>query len=131
MLSDGAIHFDCVGTSNNSSRGSFKIDVVINGETYMITFHVLDNQIMRHEIFIGADFLNLIELCSVKGEVTIYRIHEKSVVTDNTNLPEVLKIDTIENVDFIDLYSVSDENTHKQVENGKKLLKKRAKSVLK
>lgn len=112
----GKIHFDSVGAFNNSSHESFKTNVIIDGEICTITFHVLDNRMMKHEILIGADFLNLIELHAVKGEVSIRRIPEKLDVTDDTNLPEVLKIDTVESVDPLDLSSISDENARKQIE---------------
>lgn len=38
----------------------------IGRPTYKITFHVVDNGIMKQGILIGADFLNLVELHSVK-----------------------------------------------------------------
>ncbi|EFN79090.1 hypothetical protein EAI_12117, partial [Harpegnathos saltator] len=61
------INFDGLGALDNSTHGSFTIDVVIDGEKHKIVFHVVDNEIMKHTVFIGADFLNLVELRSIKG----------------------------------------------------------------
>lgn len=78
------INFDGLGALNNSTYGSFAIDVAIDDETYKIVFHVVDNEIMKHAILIGADFLNLVELHSIKGQVVIRKIPEKSIHASST-----------------------------------------------
>lgn len=55
------------------------MNIVIDGEMHRITLHVVDNAIMKHAVLIGADFLNLVELRSVKGQVTINKIPEKPI----------------------------------------------------
>ncbi|XP_067214172.1 SAFB-like transcription modulator [Linepithema humile] len=102
------INFDGVGALNNSTYGSFTISVIIDSEIYEIIFHVVDNQIMKHAILIGADFLNQVELHAIKGQVTI-----RKIVPD---MPKVLKIDTVENTDLFDFSHISDKNAQREVE---------------
>lgn len=112
-LSEG-INFDGLGALNNNTRGSFIADVVIDDGKYKITFHVVGNEIMKHAVLIGADFLNLVELRSVKGRVTIHKIPEKSIDTDS--LPEVLKVDVVETADSLDFSYIFDKDARREVE---------------
>lgn len=64
---NGKINFDGLGALNNRTYGSFVANITIDSEIHRITLHVVDNEIMKYVILIGADFLNLVELHSVKG----------------------------------------------------------------
>lgn len=65
---------------------------------------------------IGADFLNLVELHSIKGQVTIRKIAQK--VSNNLEMPEVLKVNTIEDVDPFDFsYIPEKKNIRQEVEH--------------
>jgi len=61
------IHFSGLGAPCNSILGSFTTNIVIDGETYEIMFHVIDSQVLKSVVLIGADFLNQVELHSVGG----------------------------------------------------------------
>jgi len=103
------INFDGFGALNNSTYGSFATNVVIDDETFKIVFHVVDNQIMKHAILIGADFLNQIELHAIRGQVTI-----RKIVSD---VPEVLKIDTVQSTDVFDFSHISDKDARQEIES--------------
>ncbi|EFN76050.1 hypothetical protein EAI_13741, partial [Harpegnathos saltator] len=60
------IKFDGLGLLNKS-YDSFITKIVIDNEVYKIVFHVIDDRTMKHAVLIGADFLNQVELHSVKG----------------------------------------------------------------
>jgi len=68
---NNGVNFNGLGVLNNSTRGSFLTNIVIDGETFKITFHVVDNEVMKYTVLIGADFLNLVDLRSLKDKVTI------------------------------------------------------------
>ncbi|KYN16061.1 Gag polyprotein, partial [Trachymyrmex cornetzi] len=113
---DNKINFDGSGAPNNRTHGSFVTNIVIDGETYKITFHVVDNEIMKHTILIGADFLNLDELYSVKGQVTIRKIPESSTNANDLDTPEVLKVDVVETIDPFDFSYISDKDARREIE---------------
>lgn len=77
------------GAPNNSTYGSCKINVTIEGETYEIVFHIVDNTTLKHAVLIGADFLNLIDLHSIKGQLVIQKVSEELIHESNSELPEV------------------------------------------
>jgi hypothetical protein len=74
------------------------------------------NEILKHAILIGTDFLNLVELYSIKGQVTIRKIPEKSINANSLDTPEVLKVDVIENADLFDFSYISDRDTRREIE---------------
>lgn len=104
------ICFDGIGASNNKTCGSFKTNIKIDNEAFKITFHVVDDNIMKHAVLIDNDFLNLVDFQSVQDEVTISKITQELL---NLSFLEVLRIDTIEEVASIDLSHISDKDvTH-------------------
>jgi len=81
-----------LGALINSTRGSFLTNIVIDGETFEITFHVVDNEVMKYTVLI------------------------RKATEDNLNIPEVLKIDVIEKVDPFDFSHIFDEVARREVE---------------
>lgn len=111
------INFDGFGVLNKSTYGSCRISVTIDGEIYEILFHVVDDKTMKHAVLIGADFLNLIDLRSLKDQVVIRRVPEESVYANNSELPEVFKIDVIKKTDSFDFPYISDKNVRREIED--------------
>lgn len=70
-FNSNTINFDSLDALNNSMCDSFIIGIIIDGEVYEITFHIVDNKIMKHAVLIGADYLSQVELYSVQNHVTI------------------------------------------------------------
>jgi len=67
-------------------------------------FHIVGNEILN-AILIGADFLNLIDLHLIKGQMTIRKVLEELINANNSDTLEVLKIDVIENADQFNFYT--------------------------
>jgi len=107
---NNGVNFNGLGALNNSTRGSFLTNIVIDDETFEITFHVVDNEVIKYTILIGADFLNLVDLRSLKGKVMIRKATE-----DSLDIPEVLKIDVMEKVDPFDFSHISDKVARREV----------------
>lgn len=82
---------------------------------YEIVLHVVDDNIMKHAVLIGNDFLNLVDFHSVQGNFIIRKVVQE--VANRSDLPEVLKINAIKEVTPLNLSHISDKNAKQEIEN--------------
>lgn len=114
---DNKIRFDGLSALNTCTYGSFAVSVDIDSEIYEITFHVVDDGIIKHAILIGADFLNFVELHSVGGRVTIRKIPEESINMNNLNILEVLKVNVVKAADPFDFSYIPYQEIRQEIES--------------
>ena len=87
-LSRDIIEFHSIGSKRNFTLGKFPTDIIIDGELYHITIHVVPNTAMQHSLLIGTDFLDTVEINMKRGDISISRIKNEN----SDGFPEVLKV---------------------------------------
>ena len=88
-LSRDIIEFHSVGSKKNFMLGKFSTDIIIDGELYHITIHVVPNTAMQHSLLIGTDLLDTVEINMKRGDISTHRIKDEN----SDGFPEVLKVD--------------------------------------
>ena len=88
-LNRDIVEFHSIGSKRNFTLRKFSTNIVIDGESYGITIHVVPNTMMQRSLLIGTDFLNTIEINMKGGDISIRRIKDEN----SDGFPEVLKID--------------------------------------
>lgn len=88
------IRFHGIGATNNSTMGEFDTKLTIDGYTHSALIRVVPDTLMSHDLLVGTDFLNSVELTIKAGKIMISPLSEQ-VSVDN-ELLEILQID----VDF-------------------------------
>lgn len=74
--------------------------------------HVVSNETIPCGIIIGTDFLDNVEVHIKKGVISISKITDDSI-----EMPEVYKIDEIQDNKTVDLTHIKDENIKKEMED--------------
>ena len=108
-LSRDIIEFHSIGSKRNFTLGKFPTDIIIDGELYHITIHVVPNTVMQHSLLIGTDFLDTVEINMKRGDIYIHRIKNEN----SDGFPEVLKVDIETGTPEVDLSRVENVQ-HKQ-----------------
>ena len=108
-LSRDIIEFHSIGSKRNFTLGKFPTDIIIDGELYHITIHVVPNTAMQHSLLIGTDFLDTVEINMKRGDISIHRIKNEN----SDGFPEVLKVDIETGTREVDLSRVENVQ-HKQ-----------------
>ena len=88
-LSRDIIEFHSIGSKRNFTLGKFPTDIIIDGELYHITIHVVPNTAMQHSLLIGTDLLDTVEINMKRGDISTHRIKDEN----SDGFPEVLKVD--------------------------------------
>lgn len=94
-LSSDKIEFRGVGSNENVTLGSCSIKVKIDEDEYNVFFHVVSDTLIPHDIIIGYDFLESVDVCMRSGDVYISKI--PNVIDD---IPEVLNIVAANDIDL-------------------------------
>lgn len=97
-LGNRAIKFRGAGSGENTTLGDIRLKICIDMEMYDIIIHLVRDGMIPHGMLIGSDFLNGVEVHIKRGVVSISKIADDSV-----ELPEVYKIDVIQDDKIIDL----------------------------
>lgn len=84
------IRFRGVGASDNSTLGEFNTELTIDGRRYFILLRIVSDTLISHDLIVGVDFLNSVELTITGGKSTISPLPERACTYD---LPEILQID--------------------------------------
>ncbi|XP_076289805.1 uncharacterized protein LOC143213638 [Lasioglossum baleicum] len=71
--------FAGVGSNGHKTLGKFRTSVVIDEHAYEIEFHVVSDILLKHDLLLGADFLNKVKLVRNGREITIEKIREDPV----------------------------------------------------
>lgn len=75
--------------------GKFEIMIIIDDYCHPICVHVILDTAIPYRHIIGIDFLNQFELIVKAGEAIIKPIADSNENNDDNNLPEIFKIDVI------------------------------------
>ena len=78
-LSRDIIEFHSIGSKRNFTFGKFPTDIIIDGELYHITIHVVPKTAMQHSLLIGTDFLDTVEINMKRGDISISRIEKREL----------------------------------------------------
>lgn len=81
------IRFRGIGSDDNVTLGEFSTNVMTDGCMYPILIRVVSDALLSHDLIIGADFLNTVEMTIKVGEIFINTL---SCVDES--VPEVLQI---------------------------------------
>lgn len=113
-LNPKEIRFRGIGSSDNLTLGEFNANLTIDGNTYPILVRVVSDALLNHELIIGADFLDTVEMTAKAGEISIRQISKPSCVDEK--IPEIFQIDLdpMEN-DKIDVSHIPDAECRNRV----------------
>lgn len=91
------LRFRGIGSNNNSTLGNFSTDIYIDGEIYPIVIHVVPDDLMQHDLLIGTDFLNTVEICIKEGKISISKPKENTrIVSDMFRIDNTLEANGID-----------------------------------
>ena len=119
------ITFEGLGSCELSGLGAFKTKIEIDGNVFDILIQVISDSILRHELLIGTDFLQNVELSMRKNEIFIRPVTEKyensvaevfPVNSDLFDSVNAIDLSTVKNSDYRDKIKklVDDYNPRKQ-----------------
>ena len=81
-------------------------EIEIDGNLYPITFHIVSESLFKYDVIVGAGFLNNVEV-NIRGkELVISQLEDR--VRNSAQIPDVFKIDAIQNSDEVDLSHIRD-----------------------
>ena len=63
--------FRGVGSSGNKTLDEFCTEVTIDGNHYQMKIHIVSGTLMQHELLIGTDFLNTVEIIMKEANILI------------------------------------------------------------
>lgn len=103
-LRRNAICFSGVGSVEMKTLGEFTISICIDDNLFSITIHVVSESVIRHDLLLGIDFLNTVQLIVEKEHVEIRELNQPF----EDSLPDVLQVNTCTAVDHVDLTHIKD-----------------------
>lgn len=104
-LKENKTCFHGIGSSKNETLGEFDANIYIDDNSFSIKIRVISNNLMRHDLIIGADFLRTVEVVIKNGEMIISKLEEKK----DLELPEIFQIDCAHETDRLDLIHVNND----------------------
>jgi hypothetical protein len=85
-LQGNGIRFRGISSDSNTTLGAFRANICVDDNAFPIVINVVSDDLMRHELLIGTDFLNTIELTIKEGKVSMSPIN---AIQNLDNIPEV------------------------------------------
>jgi hypothetical protein len=82
-----SISFCGIGIGQNKTIGEFRAKLTVDEYSYAITIHVVSDELSRHGLLVGKDFLDTVELNVKLGVATI-----KPVNRDDNTPAEIYQI---------------------------------------
>lgn len=98
------ITFCGIGSQSNKTIGKFNAQIEIDGNQYPINIWVISDTLMQHDLIIGTDFLNTVEMNIKRGEISIRSVEKENQLQGC--IPEIYKIDCIDEASEIDLSNI-------------------------
>lgn len=89
-LNDKKVPFRGVGTESNMTLGEFDATIKIDGHTYPILIRVISDELSRHQLLVGRDFLDKIDLNVRLGVATVRPVLNEPI---ESNVPDIYQID--------------------------------------
>lgn len=125
-LGNSTVTFRGAGSDENTTLGDTRLRICVDGEIYDIIVHIIRDGIISQDMLIGTDFLNTVDVHMIRGVGRISKIAD-----DSKDLPEIYKVDTVQNNENVDLSHIKDEDIKKEVEDLVKEYKPEKRQVLK
>ena len=85
--------FRGIGSDENSTLGAFWAQIQIDGHVYKVLLHVVSDTLTDHNLLLGTNFLDTVEISIKYGEISARPIKRKI----NDELPEIFQIDITKN----------------------------------
>lgn len=79
-LQNEEIPFRGIGTQKNATLGKFRGDIVMDGNIYSIGVHVVPDELMQHDLLIGAEFIDTVELVIRGRQVSISKLADSNLL---------------------------------------------------
>jgi hypothetical protein len=70
-LGENTIRFHGIGAGNKETLGEFNTVMNIDGRDYPMHVHVVEDKVMKHELLLGTDFLDSVQITMDGGKITI------------------------------------------------------------
>lgn len=65
------ILFRGIGAENYRTIGQFNAEIEVDGEYFAAGLSVVPNDLLRHDLLLGTDFLNKVNLYVEEGKITM------------------------------------------------------------
>ncbi|XP_011863437.1 PREDICTED: uncharacterized protein LOC105559615, partial [Vollenhovia emeryi] len=111
-LGSSTITFRGAGSNENTTLGDARLRICIDGEIYDIIVHIVRDGIISQDMLIGTDFLNTVDVHMIRGVGRISKITD-----DSKDLPEIYKVDMVQNNKDVDLSHIQNEDVKKEIES--------------
>jgi hypothetical protein len=100
-LEKKTIRFRGIGIDYNETLGEFDTIVSIDERDYLMHVHVVSDTLMEHELLMGADFLNSVQVKMNAGEIII---NASESIPKDEEIRQVCQLDVItDEVNSIDV----------------------------
>lgn len=76
-LKPGSVSFGSVGPNSGKTLGSFNADIVIDDIMLQLQIHIVPDEFISHNILIGGELSDLVEIRMKRGEVKCIKLEDK------------------------------------------------------
>lgn len=117
------LRFSGIGSDDIPSLGKFEAKITVDGHSYIVCIQVVSNDVLKHNLLVGANFLNTVDVRLRGHNVTICPIPGTTyVIGENKDaLPEIFKIDITRDEaresNSVDILHIKDSNQQLAIEN--------------
>jgi hypothetical protein len=91
-LGENTIRFHGIGAGNNETLGKFHTVVNIDGRDYPMHVHVVEGKVMKHELLLGTDFLDSVQITMDGRKITI---KTSGSIPEDDAIREVCRLDVV------------------------------------
>jgi len=103
-LEPSDVEFCGIGGCSATTLGELQTQITIDDNIYSILIRVVPDSILQYSLFIGADFLDKVEMNFKCGTVTVRPACEQAVAGEAR--PEIFTIDVMRDVNTVDMSHV-------------------------
>ncbi|XP_025835246.1 uncharacterized protein LOC112905971 [Agrilus planipennis] len=105
VLGKRKLKFEGLGSTGNVTLGEFTKSMNVDGDEFLVTFHVVPTEILKHGLLLGTDFLDKVELRVRQGIVSFLKLDDAK----SESYPEIFAINTISEANEIELSYINDK----------------------
>lgn len=87
----GGMRFRGVGSDNNTTLGEFEAEIRVDEHNYSVCIQVVSDTLMRHQMLLGTNFLDAVEVNFKAGKISISPLQE-STCENKHSIPEIFNI---------------------------------------
>lgn len=114
----GGTLFRGIGSDDNTTLGEFQAEIFVDGHSYSVCVQVVADNLIRHQMLIGADFLDTVEVNIRGGTISVNPLPKSMQCVED--LPEIFHIDLDDanrEIDRVDVASVEDVESQAALRN--------------